>query len=346
MAPNVSDLIIDSKLEVESFDNYTIQTRLISNPAIRQRPTRERERWQRTKKLGNGSYGVVWLEKCTTGPSLGEVRAVKAFDKEIANMSIKYQRELEAIAKFSQEKYRDYFVRSFGWYENENTVFITMEYLELGDLEGYLKTRLGVKTRLSNAEARQIAQQLLEGLVFMHDNNFVHRDLKPANVLVLHQGPEWWVKIADFGITKRIDGTELRTVIGTEAYLAPEVRGIYTTDSQEDDKHTFSFAVDIWAVGAITFRMITSQLAFPPGRKLFDYVVGGQPFPVEQSMSSECNDFVIKTMAASPRYRPTSQQALSYPWILTQEPISNDSDLPSMTRIDFHVGFCTMEYFQ
>jgi calcium/calmodulin-dependent protein kinase I len=49
-----------------------------------------------------------------------------------------------------------------------------MEYLELGDLERYLKPRL------SPAEARQITQQLLEGLGFMHDNNFAHRDLKPS----------------------------------------------------------------------------------------------------------------------------------------------------------------------
>lgn len=133
---------------------------------------------------------------------------------------------------------------------------------------------------------------------------------------MLHQGPKWWVKIADFGITKRIDGTELRTVVGTEAYLAPEVRGIYAPDSEDDDDHTISFSMDIWAVGAITFRAVTGQFAFPPGRKLFDYVVKSQPFPVSQSMNTECTDFVIKTMAASPRRRPTSKQALSDPWIL------------------------------
>ncbi len=156
--------------------------------------------------------------------------------------------------------------------------------------------------------------------------------MKSKNVLVLHQGPEWWVKIADFGISKRIDGTALRTVIGTEAYLAPEVRGIYTPDFQENDESTFSFAVDIWAVGSITFRMITGQLAFPNPRRLFDYVVGGRPFPIEQtqSMSSECSDFVIRTMAASPRQRPTSQQALSSPWMQKQRRTSNDPDPPSL----------------
>ncbi|KAE8449251.1 hypothetical protein EG329_008418 [Mollisiaceae sp. DMI_Dod_QoI] len=178
-----------------------------------------------------------------------------------------------------------------------------MEYLELGDLEGYLKTPL------SNLESRQIVQQLLEGIGLMHDNNFVHRDLKPANVLVLRKGPQWWVKIADFGITKRLDDTAARTIIGTEAYLAPEVRGIYTIDSLEADESTFSFAVDIWTIGAITFRMVTGSGPFTSGRKLYDYVVREQQFPIDPRMSPECADFVTKTMAASPRRRPTSWEA-------------------------------------
>ena len=149
---------------------------------------------------------------------------------------------------------------------------------------------------------------------------------------MLHQKPEWWVKIADFGITKRIDGTALRTVIGTEAYLAPEVRGIYTADSEEEDENSFSFAVDIWAVGSMTVRMITGKLAFQTPRKLFDYVVGGQPFPVNQAMGPECADFVMKTMAASSHRRPTSQEALSFPWIRIEMPDSKDLTLRPTTR--------------
>jgi calcium/calmodulin-dependent protein kinase I len=49
-----------------------------------------------------------------------------------------------------------------------------MEYIQLGDLEGYLENCL------TCTEARHITQQLLEGLGFMHENNFAHRDLKPA----------------------------------------------------------------------------------------------------------------------------------------------------------------------
>lgn len=150
---------------------------------------------------------------------------------------------------------------------------------------------------------------------------------------MVRQAPNWWVKIADFGITKRaIDGTKLGTNIGTVGYQAPEVWVFGTSDSQSDERNSYTFAVDIWAVGAITFRMITGRLPFPEGRldKLVDYARGNRPFPVEQSMSTECTDFVMKAMAASPPHRPTSQQALSHPWI--EIPISNDSDLYSMLR--------------
>lgn len=64
-------------------------------------------------------------------------------------------------------------MRSSGWFENESTVFIAMEYLRHGDLQKYLQKPLPER------EARQIARQLAEGLDLMHKNNFVHRDLKP-----------------------------------------------------------------------------------------------------------------------------------------------------------------------
>ncbi len=65
-------------------------------------------------------------------------------------------------------------MRSFGWFENDCSIFITMEYLPLGDLE----TRL--QAPLPEDQARVITRQVLQGLVFMHQNKFAHRDLKPG----------------------------------------------------------------------------------------------------------------------------------------------------------------------
>lgn len=70
-------------------------------------------------------------------------------------------------------QYRDYFVRSYGWYDTKDFLYITMEYLPLGDLSRYLKDPI------PEAQAASISLQVLEGLRFMHQNNVAHRDLKP-----------------------------------------------------------------------------------------------------------------------------------------------------------------------
>jgi len=66
------------------------------------------------------------------------------------------------------------FVKSHGWYESAESIFIAMEYLEHGDFQKYLKHPF------PEDEAREVASQLAEGLLFMHENGFAHRDLKPS----------------------------------------------------------------------------------------------------------------------------------------------------------------------
>jgi serine/threonine protein kinase len=65
------------------------------------------------------------------------------------------------------------FVEYFGWYENDDYVFIIMEYIQHGDLGSCLKVPL------PENETREVTFQVAEGLEELHNNGFVHRDLKP-----------------------------------------------------------------------------------------------------------------------------------------------------------------------
>jgi serine/threonine protein kinase len=71
-------------------------------------------------------------------------------------------------------QYGEYFVKSYGWYESADAIFIAMEYAPLGDLESYLQTPF------SAAEVRRIIYQILCSLLHMHSSGYTHRDLKPA----------------------------------------------------------------------------------------------------------------------------------------------------------------------
>lgn len=65
------------------------------------------------------------------------------------------------------------FVNFLGWFEDEDNVYIAMEYFQHGTLDEF------ITQKLSEKDAQIIALQLLEGLKIMHDEHFTHRDLKP-----------------------------------------------------------------------------------------------------------------------------------------------------------------------
>ncbi len=136
------------------------------------------------------------------------------------------------------------------------------------------------------------------------------------------------MKISDFGISKRIGGTDLRTRTGTEGYLAPEVYGFYPPDDLAlrgaDSGKTFSLAVDIWSMGAIIFRMVTGHIPFKNAGELSRYVSSGTPALADNLMGSDCTQLVLEAMDVSPQKRPTAQEALERPWIRDRRPDSLD----------------------
>ncbi|OQE13507.1 hypothetical protein PENFLA_c047G06958 [Penicillium flavigenum] len=315
----IPDLIRDFKLETYFLPDCTVETVhrfQESDSASGQRLVTRLEHWRRQRRVGNGGFGSVWLEKCIQGGRPGDiqdgaVRAVKQIDKDTRFGSIDYNRELEAIAKFSHSRYERCFVKSFGWYEGPGQLFIAMEYLEIGDLFAYLYQK--PLPPLPEAEAKEIAYQIIDGLCMMHENGFAHRDLKPNNILIKSHPPDkWWIKLADFGITKRIEEShgQSTTLKGTPRYFAPEIWGFAERGS--------AYAIDIWAVGEIVFEILTKKPAFATPGLLAGYKAK-QDFPVtmltDAGVSQPGVDFVLSLMCLRPNDRMTATSAISHAWI-------------------------------
>lgn len=209
-------------------------------------------------------------------------------------------------------------------------VYLAMEYVTLGDLENNVEARSG---RLPESEAKTIGKQILVGLEIMHAESFAHRDLKPQasytgikqatanltarqNVLVVWGGPNWWVKLADFGLSKRLtDSTAFHTRAGTPPYMAPERLNFL---SQQDYDEDYTDSVDIWALGCIVHRLVVGAIPFPHPKSLMKYCDDESLFPHDplksNGMSNEGSGFLRQVLAPHPGQRPSASQALQHSW--------------------------------
>jgi serine/threonine protein kinase len=124
------------------------------------------------------------------------------------------------------------------------------------------------------------------------------------------------VKVADFGVTKQAsDSTQLRTVVGTWGYMAPEVLGFSDAETSG-----YTSSADIWSLGSLLHFMFTNEVPFPDNRKLINYARGNNAqFPTEKlqkwGASSAARDFIKSLMNPCPEKRLTAKQALEASWL-------------------------------
>ncbi|MDQ2623543.1 MAG: Stk1 family PASTA domain-containing Ser/Thr kinase [Actinomycetota bacterium] len=173
--------------------------------------------------------------------------------------------------------------------------YLTMEYVE-----GItLRRRLAEAGALSLHESLSIIENVLDALSAAHRHGLVHRDIKPENVLMASDGR---IKVADFGLARavtEVTATTTGTVLGTVAYLGPELvsRGI-------SDPRT-----DVYACGILLFEMITGRQPFTgetPVQVALQHVSNDIPAPSDSVswLPQEIDDLVHALAARNPDDRP------------------------------------------
>lgn len=88
--------------------------------------------------------------------------------------------------------------------------------------------------------------QVLEGLVYLHDQGVIHRDIKGANILTTKDGS---VKLADFGVATKTTALSNGSVVGSPYWMAPEVI----------DQSGATTASDVWSVGCVVIELLEGK---------------------------------------------------------------------------------------
>ena len=129
-----------------------------------------------------------------------------------------------------------------------------------------------------------------------------------------------WVKLGDFGVSKRILAqatTTLHTPVSTQLYSAPEVLGL---DSNSETSN-YTNSVDIWSLGCVVYELLVGAKLFVSEGQVSRYFFGKLPFPEDKlkGLSLPTGDIGISLLKSmlliQPEDRPTAASALSNGWL-------------------------------
>eukprot|EP01065_Artemidia_motanka_P035299 TRINITY_DN4321_c0_g1_i1.p1 TRINITY_DN4321_c0_g1~~TRINITY_DN4321_c0_g1_i1.p1 ORF type:complete len:571 (+),score=195.17 TRINITY_DN4321_c0_g1_i1:48-1715(+) len=152
------------------------------------------EYWYRTKKqLGTGANGVVWLGMAESG-GLAALKMVKARSDTLAE-----RQELRDEVCLMEQFRHDNIVRVLGHAEVGAEMVLAMEYISGGSLDALLS--VSPQQRLPFSNVGNYCDDVVHGLVYLHQNHITHGDLKPGNILLTIEGR---CRLADFGAAARL----------------------------------------------------------------------------------------------------------------------------------------------
>jgi serine/threonine protein kinase len=245
------------------------------------------------RTLGTGGMATVELAEDT---ELRRKVAVKRLSASLAGDGVlqkRFFREARLAAALSHPN----LVAVYDVGDEDGLPYIVMEYVE-GETLAELTARTGP---LEPDRAVDLLVQACAGLEHAHAAGLVHRDIKPQNLLVRGDGV---VKIADFGIARTLQATQLTqvgTVLGTASYLAPE---------QAAGKPVTA-AADIYSLGAVAYQLLTGRTAYE-FESLADLTVKQRKPPAPmKGAPPELERAVLRALAFKPSNRPPSAAAFA-----------------------------------
>lgn len=228
--------------------------------------------------------------------------AIKVLAEHLAS-DVEFRRRFLRESRLAAKLSHPNVVSVYDGGETDGRPYIVMEYVDGVTVAGELARR----GRLSPDETTGLAIQVCAGLEHAHATGLVHRDIKPQNLLLRTDGV---LKIADFGIARAVEGTQLTeagTVLGTAVYLSPE----------QASGERVSPAADIYSLGAVMYELIAGKPPFSSEKNLPALVIKKRTGRVPSLRDSvpevphRLDEIVLRCLSPEPSARPPSAAALA-----------------------------------
>ncbi|XP_058018169.1 serine/threonine-protein kinase D1 isoform X1 [Ahaetulla prasina] len=251
--------------------------------------------------LGSGQFGIVYGGKHR---KTGRDVAIKIIDK--LRFPTKQESQLRNEVAILQNLHHLGVVNLECMFETPERVFVVMEKLHGDMLEMILSSEKG---RLPERITKFLITQILVALRHLHFKNIVHCDLKPENVLLASADPFPQVKLCDFGFARIIGEKSFRrSLVGTPAYLAPEVLR----------NKGYNRSLDMWSVGVIIYVSLSGTFPFNEDEDIHDQIQNAAfmypPNPWKE-ISHEAIDLINNLLQVKMRKRYSVDKTLSHPWL-------------------------------
>ncbi|KAL3425371.1 ste/ste11 protein kinase [Phlyctema vagabunda] len=273
-------------------------------------------KWMKGALIGQGSFGSVYLALHAV---TGELLAVKQVetpspgsnsqtDNRKKSMIDALKREISLLRDLQHPN----IVQYLGASSTVDHLNIFLEYVPGGSVTSMLNSYGALREPL----IRSFVRQIVTGLAYLHSRDIIHRDIKGANILVDNKGG---IKISDFGISKKIEASNLLSSGAQNAKNRPSLQGSVFWMAPEVVKQTsYTRKADIWSLGCLVVEMMTGTHPFPDCSQLQAiFKIGGAKISptIPEHASADAKTFLSQTFEIDHNKRPSADELLFSPFL-------------------------------